>query len=458
MRARTCLVALVLLAGCDGPADPDAGASLDGRAVTDAGDDAGVDAGPPPVWWALDGTDPTLATDDLAPFDALLDGVEVVGIGESVHTTGGEIRMRARLIRYLVSELGFRVVAVENPRILTEGTVPFVERCEGTAEEAAQLIDPIWWDRSTPALLQWLCDYNRDHASDPVRVVGVDIREPWDGFREVEAFLSANAAADATGLLDGMRTCLGVGFADRIAFFEDATVQSYYAGAAPTPEADAMACATGTDAAIAYLAANRDALVAASSAREVELARLDALAMAAFDETLYYLSRNDLPHANPPRDAAMAEIFATLRRLDFPGARTILFAHDGHIMSASDEVLAGQWRGVRNLTTILQEDLGDRYAAIGQISRTTHIDWQMGMQTLEHTDDSDLEQVLEALGPDFVLVDTSAAVAAAPPLWDPTLGYHVGFDTLVPATHYRAIVWHRESPAADWFTPPPFAM
>ncbi len=457
MRARFALALLLAAPGCDGSTPADAGPD-DAALDRDAGLDAGADAGPPPAYYALDGTDPALPTDDLAPFGPLLEGVDVVGIGESVHTTGGEIAMRARLIRYLVSELGFRVLALENPRIQTAtGMAPFVERCEGTAEDAALYIDPIWWDRSTPALLQWLCDYNQEHPADPVSVIGADIREPWDLFRELEAFFGAAAPADAMGLLDGMRTCLGVGHADRRAFFEDPTVQGYFAGTA-TPQAEHDACVAGTAAGLAYLETNRAALVAASSERDAELARLAVVGLEAFDTSIFHLSRGDLAMANPLRDIAMADVLATLLRLDHPDARTIVFAHDGHIMSASHEVLSGQWRGVMNLTTILEAELGDRYAAIGQISRTTHIDWLDGAQTLEQTDESDLEQLLDGIGPAFLLVDTAAAVALDPPLWDPTLGYHVGFDTMLPANHYRALVYHRESPAADWFTPPPFAM
>ncbi|MGE3633510.1 MAG: hypothetical protein AB7P00_26655, partial [Sandaracinaceae bacterium] len=94
----------------------------------------------------------------------------------------------------------------------------------------------------------------------------------------------------------------------------------------------------------------------------------------------------------------------------------------------------------------------------GQASRTTYIDWDQGPQTLLHTDAAYLEEVLDQLGPPDLLVDTQLALMSSPPLWDATIAYRLGFDTMSPSLHYRAIVYHRESRANDYFTPPPFAM
>ncbi|MGE0785423.1 MAG: erythromycin esterase family protein [Sandaracinaceae bacterium] len=448
------VVALAIgLVACDG-GGPSTDAGLDA-----GGADAGTDAGPPPSYYTLSGVDPSADPADLAPLEGILDGVDVVGIGESVHTTGGELEMRVRLIEYLVESLGYRAIALENPRLLTAQTIaPYVADCSGTAEDAARGFNPIWWDRTTPALLTWLCEFNRDHPSDPVTIHGLDIHEPYDTFREAQALLEAAAPSDAAGLLDGMRTCLGIGFADQVEYFMDPAVRSYYAGTLPLPDSDHMACLAGTSATLDYLSSNRDALVAASSAREVELARLSVSALAALDTTIYHLSRGDLGAANPSRDTAMADAFLTLRGLDFPDAKTILFAHNGHVMVASDEVSSGQWRGVENLGTQIEAALGTRYAAIGQASRTTYIDWDQGPQTLLHTDAAYLEEVLDQLGPPYLLVDTQLALMSSPPLWDATIAYRLGFDTMSPSLHYRAIVYHRESRANDYFTPPPFAM
>ncbi len=444
--------------GCPGPG-PGPGKDA-GPPAPDAGPDGGVDqpdagadAGPVALW-PLSGIDADLPDDDLAPLAGLLAGKDVIGIGESVHTTGGELRMRARLIRFLVESHGVRAIALENEWENTERViVPYVETCAGTPEDAARGMNPIWWDVSTPDLMQWLCEYNQAHPADPVRVMGVDIRQAWYDLPALTMYLQQAAPGVADALADGLATCLGAGYADAGAFFADPAVQGHFAGT-PTPEAEHEACLDGADAASAYFEAERDALIAASSEREYERARLRVVGMRAFDLSIYHLSRGSLEEANPPRDAAMADVFTTFRRLDFPGARTIVFAHNGHILHHSDEVLAGQWVGVKNLGTLVHEQLGPAYAAVGQLSRTTHINWTQGPQTLEHFASDDLEFVIGTRGLGYALLDPAAAVALDPPLWSPDTGYDVGFDTLVPDRHYDALVFHLVSPANDYFATP----
>src|SRR6187399_1486940 len=61
--------------------------------------------------WRLDGTDPELPTADLEPLRALVGRATMVGLGESVHTSGGYYETKHRLFRYMVEKLGFRVLA-----------------------------------------------------------------------------------------------------------------------------------------------------------------------------------------------------------------------------------------------------------------------------------------------------------------------------------------------------------
>lgn len=413
-------------------------------------------AGPAAVW-PLSGVEAELPVEELAPFAELVADAEVIGIGESVHTTGGELRMRARLIRFLVEQHGVRAIALENEWETTERQIaPFVGSCEGTAEEAAMGINPVWWDVSTPALFAWLCAFNQEHPDDPVRVTGFDIRQAWYDHPALTQYLEAVAPNEADVLSAGLSTCLGVGYADQSAFFSDPTVRAYFSGATPTPEAEHQACMAGAEAATSLLLAERDALITASDERAFERARLRVVGMRAFDLSIYHLSRGQLALANPPRDAAMADVLSTMRRIDFPDARTIVFAHDGHVLRRSDEVLGGQWVGVKNLGTLVGEELGDAYFAVGQVSQTTHIDWEGGPSTLLHDQETDLEYVLGDLGYDFALINTAAAWQVTPPLWPAGKAFDVGFDVLVPENHYDALIFHRESPANTYFATPPF--
>ncbi|HSF42349.1 MAG TPA: erythromycin esterase family protein, partial [Thermoanaerobaculia bacterium] len=69
----------------------------------------------PGVWRLPHGNDPTLPLDDLEPLRSLIGKATVVGLGETIHTSGGYYRMKHRAFRFLVEKMGFRVFAFESP-------------------------------------------------------------------------------------------------------------------------------------------------------------------------------------------------------------------------------------------------------------------------------------------------------------------------------------------------------
>ena len=69
----------------------------------------------PGVWRLPHGNDPTLPLDDLEPLRQVIGNASVVGLGETIHTSGGYYRMKHRAFRFLVERMGFRVFAFESP-------------------------------------------------------------------------------------------------------------------------------------------------------------------------------------------------------------------------------------------------------------------------------------------------------------------------------------------------------
>src|SRR4030095_17031890 len=53
---------------------------------------------------AFDGTDVALPTGDLAPLWVLIGDARLIGLGESIHTSGGFYATKHRLIRALIEE------------------------------------------------------------------------------------------------------------------------------------------------------------------------------------------------------------------------------------------------------------------------------------------------------------------------------------------------------------------
>jgi erythromycin esterase len=54
-----------------------------------------------------------VSTVDLQPLKDVLDGVRIVGLGEATHRTREFFQLKHRLLEFLVTEMGFSVLAME---------------------------------------------------------------------------------------------------------------------------------------------------------------------------------------------------------------------------------------------------------------------------------------------------------------------------------------------------------
>lgn len=126
--------------------------------------------------------------------DAELDAVlakrlataEVIAIGETVHGSAGLLRVQARLIRYLVSRHGLRLIAWENPPLRSLELAQWLDSCAKARVPAPLdvLYMPTDADRS---LWEWLCGYNRANPADPVRFRGIDVWDrPWAHYEQID--------------------------------------------------------------------------------------------------------------------------------------------------------------------------------------------------------------------------------------------------------------------------------
>lgn len=126
--------------------------------------------------------------------DAELDAVlakrvavaDVVAIGETVHGSAGLLRVQTRLIRYLVSRHGLRLIAWENPPLRSLELAQWLASCGKTRTPVPLdvLYMPTAADRD---LWQWLCDYNRAHPADPVLFRGIDVWDrPWMHYEQID--------------------------------------------------------------------------------------------------------------------------------------------------------------------------------------------------------------------------------------------------------------------------------
>lgn len=397
---------------------------------------------------SLDSLDWGAPEADLAPLDAMVAGAQVVALGESVHFSGGYHEARARLIPYLVESLGFRAVAFEGPWLTAEDSRPYVERCEGSLEDAmAGLYFSVWMSESQAQVMDWLCDWNAAHPDDPVRFWGFDVQEPWRDGPWLRALLSEVDADGTAALVEGVSGCFGAGFDSSTELYADELAYGVLTGTHSWPEERSARCAEALPQISAWLDDNADAVAAARSAEDLALARVAVTAISfAHDE--YTLGIQDVGSWDA-RDEGMFEVFQALWALRAPASRVVIFAHNAHIVADGESIQGSVYpAGWKDMGSHLRDALGDSYAPFGFVAHEVRYNWP-GYDTVTSTArGSSVETRLQSTEAPLLLVDLEAATADGSTLaaGDAAPLGHPGTGTMAPEAHYRGLLYQDASP------------
>jgi erythromycin esterase-like protein len=353
--------------------------------------------------YALDGLSPTLPPDDLAPFRQMVGNTRVVALGESTHASVGFYQAKYRLIRYMVEEMGFRIVTFETPWLAALPATRFVETCEGGAHDAMRGFFQVWRDATVRNMLQWMCDYNKAHPNDKVKFYGMDIQEPWNSVPALEAFVS-RSAPDQAGRVDPLRRCLG-GSARNDSFFVSTEYRDLVEGRRNFAAHDD--CIRGITEMEAWISANQSALQAATSMTDVEEARLSLVAIKAMEDQLWIPD----PGGYQGRDRGMAELTRRLQQLHAPDKKMIVWAWNWHIARRYEEVRGFDEdpervvprQGARAMGGFLSDAYGSNYMPIALIGY--HVGQAFGTQPPLQVNPLSIERRLNDLGQPYLLVD-----------------------------------------------------
>lgn len=348
------------------------------------------------------GLDPRLPTSDLEPLWKLVGDARIVGLGESVHTSGGFYAAKHRLIRVLVEERGFRTFAMETPRLQAAPMRAFLEsgNCDGPTDRdvISSSIFRVFADDNTVALMRWLCHWNVDHPNDQVVFYGFDMQEPAEDRAALVDFFTAHAPNDVAMLEQGIASCI-----DDYVFV-------------PQTAAVHAECTAGLDVMDAYFAAHATELGASAGERAVRLARLASSSWRAFQDEVFF-SESDIDRAYEARDREMAHVFDELLELEARPGGVVLWAHDGHLSAARVSV-SGQ---IATMGTHLRASHQRDYIPIAITAGRAEINWPgVGNgPTQIGTDPESIEAQLAQFDSPYLIVD-----ARSP--WVPTSGLRVG--------------------------------
>jgi erythromycin esterase len=392
-----------------------------------------------PGIFELDTIDPSPRIVDLEPLGRLIGDANVVALGESMHTSGGYYRVKNRVFRYLVEELGFRVFTIESSWHDAELVADYVATCGGSAEYAVtEGLFTVWASETVRDLAEWMCNFNQLHPDDPVAFWGFDIQQPWYDGGQLLAFLEA-ADVEVPGAELGILSCNGVGYDSSLDYYSDP-------GSQEVSQADWTRCNTALDTVEAYFDEHQESLEAATSAEALTWARVHLVGLRAWEGQRYYFD-SDRARSIESRDLGMAVVFQTLREMRNPGDRVFLWAHNYHVAHHSDEMV--EFGGARTMGTFLEQELGDDYRAIGLTGYEVWVDWPgvaQGLLPLPSAT-NEVEYLLHTeIGRDVLFVDLAFGGSTSPFLAEDT-AYVLNDGILVPATHWDALIHLEVSPA-----------
>ena len=274
---------------------------------------------PAPAWLdanvhPFDGTHLSLPHTDLEFFRDIVGDARVVSLGENTHGTRDFFEMKARILRFLVEEMGFNTFAIE-------ATWPESRRLDhyvrtGKGDPRTLLSGLYFWTWNTASVLEmieWMRSHNE--AGGDVGFHGFDMQHPGMALHNVREYVRAvdpenvDTVAEQLDCLtrhangpDGWRTS---------SRSYDIQVSSYHS-----------ACGAALNEVRHLLHANREKFAAVSGEGDFEVA-LQSLRVA----FQYHLMEAD----NENRDEFMAENTVWISRQIGPEGRMVLWAHNSHV-------------------------------------------------------------------------------------------------------------------------------
>ncbi|APR80846.1 Erythromycin esterase type I [Minicystis rosea] len=252
---------------------------------------------------------PEGSTADLAPLRAMIGDARIVGLGEATHCSSEFFRMKHRLLRFLVEEMGFRVFAIEAGWSEALAVNDYVLHGRGDAATAVRgLITWEWATEEVLAMVQWMRRYNEDPKHrQKIEFQGFDL-------------VSAAAAQAVPAYLAKVDAELARSVAPTIAPFRN-------------PSGAPEWLKPGVHDALAALVARFD------TEKKAWSRRTGAAAWATARRHALMLLRAQEEAADPAvRDRHMADNVSWLLDEHPQGTRLVLWAHNAHISKEASEL------------------------------------------------------------------------------------------------------------------------
>jgi len=271
---------------------------------------------------------------DLNALKKTLRGVRIVGLGEVTHGGREIVRVKHRLVEFLITQMGFTAIALEAAFSDVEPMNDYI--MFGKGDRAAALTSQGYVPHDSEEfaeLLDWLRDYNRTvPASRKVHFYGLDLFRNDVGRRKVSAFLRRVLSEDEA--------------------LADSVFQALAAEEAKWPGWDTVN--------VAKIRPRLEVLSNHLVGRETELAT--RATRAEFDQILQYIEVMKQATMLKGRSQPMADNLGYLIAHERPGTKFVVWAHNAHIGTSTPNPNTGA--DSYNLGYILRRRFGRSYYAL----------------------------------------------------------------------------------------------
>lgn len=275
---------------------------------------------------------------DLQPLKTVLEGVTIVGLGESTHGTREFFQVKHRMLEFLVAEMGFTAFALEAAYSDVQRANDYVLHGRGDPATVQTALGYVAWDtEEVAAMIAWMRNWNR-RAPEARRVkfFGLDVYRNEVGRNAVLGYLRTHSPEMVPST--------------------DSVFRILAAQEAKWPWWDT----SSVKATLPRLRALADHLNARVESGPQGLAS-EADRMAGY---LRVMIQGVRTIASDLRSGYMGENLIYLLEREGPDAKAVVWAHNGHVVEKyAAETRATTGRG-NTLGGILRQQYGDRYYAV----------------------------------------------------------------------------------------------
>ncbi len=146
--------------------------------------------------------------DDLQPLRKLWKDKRIIGAGEATHGSKEFTEVRHRLFKFLVTEMGFKTLAMEADYTAVRRANEYVMYGKGTSLQALEAIGSwTYYTREMLSLLEWMSAYNAGKAdADKIRCYGFDMQSERPALQSIAMQLKQFSPKDYASKFTALET------------------------------------------------------------------------------------------------------------------------------------------------------------------------------------------------------------------------------------------------------------